>query len=201
MSILTDTQKHSAMFYGGAAQKKAKAAMRRTATHLTAVHDDLQLGRFGPFKPDEVATLAIAAQIMRRLANHTEHAGEEADRIKARIEARRADAHIALCVVPAITTADHVAIIALGSYPFELKNLRSDCADYGAAQELRSYLDRARQSIAWDAAKSDQKPADYIAAKLATLPIVRQANDALIRQIEQIVETQTAERESRKAAA
>jgi len=201
MNLLTDSQERTAMYYGGVAQKKAKAAMRRTATHLAAVQDDLQRGTLGPFKPDEAATLASAAQIMRRLADHTEHAAEEADRIKARIEARRAEASIALCVVPAITTADQVALIALGSYPFELRSLARDCAEFGAHHELPNKLRDARQSLAWDAAKSDQKPADFIAAKLATLPALRQAHDALIRQIEQIVETQTAERESRKAAA
>lgn len=201
MSILTDTQKHSAMYYGGTTQKKAKAAMRRTATHLAAVHDDLQLGLLGPFTPADVVTLANAAAIMRRLADHTEHAAEEAERIKARIDARRAAASIVICVVPAITTADQVALIALGSYPFELRNLARDCAEFGAQQELQSALRNARQSLAWDAAKSDQIPADYIAGKLATLPALRQTHDALIRQIEQIVETQTCERESRKVAA
>jgi hypothetical protein len=201
MSILTDTQKHSAMYYGGTTQKKAKAAMRRTATHLAAVQDSLQLGTLGPLKPDELATLAHAAQIMRRLADLTEHAGEEADRIKTRIDHRRAEALSALNAAPVASTADQVALIALGSYPFELRSLARDCAEFGAHRELPNKLRDARQSIAWDAAKSDQKPADFIAAKLATLPTVRQAHDTLIRQIEQIVETQTAERESRKAAA
>lgn len=201
MSILTDTQKRRAMYYGGATQKKAKAAMRRTATHLDLVHDDLQRAEHSPLKPGELAALASAAQIMRRLADLTEHAAEEADRIKSRIEHRRAEALSALNAAPVASTADQVALIALGTYPFELRSLARDCAEFGAHHELPNKLRDARQSIAWDAAKSDQKPADYIAAKMATLPIVRQAQDALIRQIEQIVETQTAERESRKVAA
>lgn len=201
MSLLTDTQKRSAMYYGGVAQKKAKAAMRRTATHIAAVHDDLQLGLIGPFEPADVATLARAAAIMRRLADRTEHAAEEADRIKARIEARRAEASIALCAAPLTTTADLVALTALGSYPFELRNLARDCAEFDASQELLNAARVARQSLAMDAAKSDQQPAAYIAVKLAELPGLHQTHDALIRQIEQIVETQTAERESRKAVA
>ena len=108
MSMLTDTQKRSAMYYGGTTQKKAKAAMRRTATHLAAVQDSLQLGTLGPLKPDELAALASAAQIMRRLADLTEHAAEEADRIKSRIEHRRAEAMSALNAAPVASTADQV---------------------------------------------------------------------------------------------
>jgi len=198
MSLLTESQQHSAMYYGGTTQKKAKAAMRRTATHLAAVQDSLQLGTL---KPDELAALASAAQIMRRLADLTEHAAEEADRIKSRIDHRRAEAMSALNAAPVASTADQVALIALGSYPFELRSLARDCAEFGAHRELPNKLRDARQSIAWDAAKNDRNVRLFIDLKLATLPTVRQTHDALIRQIEQIVETQTAERESRKVAA
>lgn len=201
MSLLTDAQKHDAMYYGGGAQKKAKAAMRRTATHLAAVQADLQRGKLGPFEASDDEVLYKAAQIMRRLADRTEHAAEQADRIHARINRRRVEAIVALKAAPVASTADQVALIALGSYPFELRSLARDCAEFGAHRELSRKLDDARRSMAHDAAASDQKPGDYIAAKLATLPAVRQTHDALIRQIEQIVETQTAERESAKAAA
>lgn len=195
MSLLTDTQKHDAMYRGGETQKKAKAAMRRTATHLAAVHDDIQRGQLGPIHASSLATLTDAARLMRHLADRTEHAAEEADRIKARTEQRIADALLALKAAPVATTADQVALIALGSYPFELRGLARDCAAHGAHRELPSRLADARRSIAWNAARSDQKPADYIAGQLATLPALRQTHDAIIRQLEQLVETQTAERE------
>jgi hypothetical protein len=199
--MLTPGQQHHAMYHGGDVQKKAKAAMRRTATHLSAVQDELVRNRLGPVTPDQLATLASAAQIMRRLADHAEHAAEEADRIKARTDARRALATEAIKRAPLVTTADQVVFIALGTYAGELARLPYHCAKYGAAIELRDSIRQATHNLVMDAASSDRNPALFIDLKLATLPDLRQTHDALIRQIEQIVETQTAERESRQVAA
>lgn len=186
MSILTDTQQHHAMYHGGDRQKKAKAAMRRTATHLAAVHDILQKCAFGPIMADEVPTLARAAQIMHRLANHTEHAAEEADRIKARIDQRRAAAISALQAAPTATIADQIALIVLGTYEFERRRLPFECAKYGTRPELQHMLTQALDHLAWEAARSDRNPALFIDLKLATLPDLKATHAELICQIEHL---------------
>lgn len=194
-SLLTTSQQHHAMYHGGDIQKKAKAAMRRTATHLADVAADLERNPAANLSPADLQTLAAAARLMRHLADRTERAGREADSIKAHIDGRFASARIILCTVPAVTIADQIALITLGTFEFERRRLPFECAKYGTRRELQTMLANALNSIARNAARSDQKPADYIATQLATLPDLKVTHAELIRQIEHLAKVEADVRE------
>lgn len=194
-SLLNGSQQHHAMYHGGDVQKKAKAAMRRTATHLDAVAADIGRIPVADLTSDDARLLTEAARLMRMLAAHNERAGNEADRIHARIQHRRAEARAALKAAPADTIADQIALIVLGTFEFERRRLPFECAKYGTRAELKTMLTQALDSIAWNGARSDQKPADYIAAQLATLPDLKVTHAELIRQIEHLAKIEADVRE------
>lgn len=193
--LLNDSQKHHAMYHGGDVQKKAKAAMRRTATHLDAVAADLGRTPVPDLTDADTRLLTEAASLMRILAAHNERAGNEADRIHAQIQHRHAEARAALKAAPADTIADQVALIVLGTYEFERRRLPFECAKWGTRAELQTMLTQALDSIVWNGARSDQKPADYIAAQLATLPDLKATHAELIRQIEHLAKVEADVRE------
>lgn len=195
MSLLNASQQHHAMYHGGDIQKKAKAAMRRTATHLAAIVAQIQDGNYGECTADQICWLENAAGLISNLANRVERAGNEADRIRTRIQHRRAEARAVLNAAPADTIADQIALIALGTYEFERRRLPFECAKWGTRPELQTMLAQALNSITWNAARSDQKPADYIAAQLAMLPDIKTAHAELIRQIEHLAKVEADVRE------
>ncbi len=196
MSTLTKAQANYAIYHGGEQLRKAKAAIKRTATHLTAVHEDIRREALGPVTPAEAAIVQAAADVMRKLAELAARAAIEADRIKSNIDSRRATAAVALAVVPLTTIADQVALIALGTHTYDIARLPNNCRLYkNATPELQSALDTARLNIAWDAARSTIKPSDYVAEQITKLPALHQTHAELIKQIEQIVADQTRSRE------
>jgi hypothetical protein len=194
-SLLTTNQQHHAMYHGGDIQKKAKAAMRRTATHLADVATDLERNLLGTFTPFDVQLLAQAARLMRQLADHTERAGKEADRIHTRIQQRRTEARAALKAAPTDTIADQIALITLGTHDFERRRLPFDCAKWGTRPELQTMLTQALDSLTWEAARSDRNPALFIDLKLATLPDLKVAHAETIRQIEHLAKVEADVRE------
>lgn len=185
-SLLTPGQQHHAMYHGGDIQKKAKAAMRRTATHLADVAADIERNPQSVLSLGDARLLSEAARLMRVLADRTERAGAEADSIHTRIQRRCAEARTTLKAAPTDTIADQVALIVLGTHEFERRRLPFECAKYGTRPELKTVLNQALDSIAWEAAKSDRNPALFIDLKLATLPDIKAAHGELIRQIEQL---------------
>lgn len=168
-SLLNGSQQHHAMYHGGDVQKKAKAAMRRTATHLDAVAADIGRIPVADLTSDDARLLTEAARLMRMLA--------------------------ALKAAPADTIADQIALIVLGTFEFERRRLPFECAKWGTRAELQTMLTQALDSIVWNGARSDQKPADYIAAQLATLPDLKATHAELIRQIEHLAKVEADVRE------
>lgn len=194
-SLLNYHQQHHAMYHGGDIQKKAKVAMRRTATHLAAIVAQIQDGNYGECTADQIHWLENAAGLISNLANRVERAGKEADRIHTRIQQRRAEARAALKAAPTDTIAEQIALITLGTYEFERRRLPFECAKWGTRPELQTMLSQALDSLTWEAARSDRNPALFIDLKLATLPDLKVTYAELIRQIEHLAKVEADVRE------